>query len=261
MTTEAVPAGFGGGRLPLESKARGTGSPQRSPADLDFGRGSLFPRPGHKPMLLSTARLVLLGFSSRRELPGGSTGWTVQLGGCRTSGPSCGVWTCLPAPEEPRRQVFPVTETRSEVGALMGRGPTVVSPGPAPSSVRLHLLGTPFPSWPLPQDPAQRSHRRGFGSRKRPREEVSARPSHGNTADRQLTLLSAGITQCLSLLARDQGGNLSLRHRLPERGGATRALGCVGRTSGQERPEARDQGRGTTMPAISDGATRQSLGA
>lgn len=47
------------------------------------------------------------------------------------------------------------------------------------------LPRTPFPSWPLPQAPAQWSHGRGFGSREQPREEVSIRTSPGDTVARQ----------------------------------------------------------------------------
>lgn len=48
------------------------------------------------------------------------------------------------------------------------------------------LHGTPFPSWSLPQAPAQWSHGRGFGSCKQPREEESTCTSRGNTVNRQL---------------------------------------------------------------------------
>lgn len=81
---------------PLESKAKGTDSPlappQRSPADLDFGRGRPFPRPGHKPVL-STARLCCLVSAegnSQAAAPAGQRGWAAAgpHGPAVESGPS-----------------------------------------------------------------------------------------------------------------------------------------------------------------------------
>lgn len=100
---------------------------------------------------------------------------------------------------------------------------------------------------------------RGFGSRKRPGEEVSARTSRGNAVDRQPDPFSAGITPALFSAGRDQGENPGLRHRLLERAGgqSTEVSGMRNLNSAHGQDIRTGEARGQ-RPGQGDDRTRAS---